>query len=374
MITFCARHIAANAADDQRWDDFLATVPGGNHTQTSLWGRVKATMGWRAVRVVAERHDRVAGGAQILYRRIPAVGAVGYVSRGPVLADDDSALGALLMDEVERTARTLGIRALAVQAPGTTDRWPAYLAARGYVEADTQVAPRATVILDVRPEPDEILAAMTSKTRYNIRLSGRRSVAVREGGVDDLDTYYQLLRATASRQRFTPYPKEYFLAMWRALTPGGHIRLALAEVDGVAVSAQLAIAFGDTVVNKLSVWSGEAGSRRPNEALQWSTIRWAHAGGYGFYDFEGVELAAARALVRGEPLPPSVAQSVTSFKLGFGGDVVLMPAVGVYVSNAGLRWGLTMLSPRVGRAGSVKAIINRARTRAGDRHAQEPKE
>lgn len=352
-------------ADDPAWDAFLTALPGGHHTQTSLWARVKSSMGWQAVRVVIERQGDVVGGAQILYRRLPAVGALGYVSRGPVLRDaDDVALGARILDEIEDVTRELGIRHLTVQPTGSTDETPPFLTGRPYLPSDTQVAPRATTLVDVTPEPDEILAAMSSKTRYNIRLSGRRSVTVREGDATDIGVYHRILVATASRQGFEAAPRRYFDAMWDVLAPAGHVRLCLGEIDGTPVSGQLAVAFGDTVVNKLSVWSGEGGRDRPNEALQWATIQWAHAHGFRRYDLEGLELDAAHAVLRGEPLPTSRSQSVTSYKLGFGGEVVVMPCARVWIRNPAARWGYAHVYPRLGNLQMVRRAVKRLRTTA----------
>lgn len=366
-LSRAGRVLLSHAARDPRWDAFLAGQPGDNHTQTSLWAQIKATMGWRTARVLAERDDRIVGGAQILYRRIPVVGALGYIPHGPVLSDSDEALGAAVKAGVARALGSLRIRVLAVQPPGTTEEWPSYLQSSEYVATDSQLAPRATSVLDVSRDPDEILAAMASKTRYNVRLSGRRSVVVREGTRKDLETYYRILQATASRQGFTPLPKRYFHAIWDTLTPGGHLRFALAEVGGRTVSGQLAIAFGETVNNKLSVWSGEAGRDRPNEALQWSTIRWAHDHGYHWYDFEGLDLLGARAILRDEPLPPSLNQSVTSFKLGFGGDVVLKPPVRLLIPNTALRVAFTKAQPGLSRLGAMKDIVDRLRVRSNPR-------
>jgi lipid II:glycine glycyltransferase (peptidoglycan interpeptide bridge formation enzyme) len=152
--------------------------------------------------------------------------------------------------------------------------------------------------------------------------------------------------------------------MWDVLAPGGHVRLCLAEIDGTPVSAQVAVAFGDTVVNKLSVWSGEGGRDRPNEAVQWSTIRWAHTHGFQRYDLEGLRLEAAYVVLRGEPLPTSTSQSVTSYKLGFGGEVVVMPAASAWISNPVARWGYAHAYPRMGDLHAVRAAIKRLRTSA----------
>jgi lipid II:glycine glycyltransferase (peptidoglycan interpeptide bridge formation enzyme) len=205
---------------------------------------------------------------------------------------------------------------------------------------------------------------MSSKTRYNIRLSGRRSVTVREGGAADIGAYHRILVATASRQGFEAAPRRYFDAMWDVLAPGGHVRLCLGEIDGTPVSGQLAVAFGDTVVNKLSVWSGEGGRDRPNEALQWATIRWAHAHGFHRYDLEGLRLEAAHAVLRGEAPPASTSQSVTSYKLGFGGQVVVMPGACVWIPNRMARRGYAHAYPRLREARAVRAAIKRLRTTA----------
>jgi lipid II:glycine glycyltransferase (peptidoglycan interpeptide bridge formation enzyme) len=208
---------------------------------------------------------------------------------------------------------------------------------------------------------------MSSKTRYNIRLSGRRSVTVREGDASDIPTYHRILMATGARQGFTPPARQYFERMWDVLARRGQIRLCVADVDGAPVAAQVAVAFGDTVVNKLSVWSGRAGRHRPNEAVQWATIEWAHAQGFRIYDLEGIDLRAACAVVRGEPLPQSTSQSVTSYKLGYGGRVVVMPQAHVWIPNPIARWAFGRTYPRISDVRWFRRMIKRLRTSAAAR-------
>ena len=68
------------------WDAFLTKVPRAPYQQSSLWAKVKAGQGWRSALVTVTRDGSIHGGAQLLYRSIPLVGAVGFVARGPVLA------------------------------------------------------------------------------------------------------------------------------------------------------------------------------------------------------------------------------------------------------------------------------------------------
>lgn len=353
-----------DAPDNPQWDAFLAGTDHGHHTQTAVWSQVKASLGWRSIRVVAYRDDEIVAGGQLLYRPWGRLGAVGYMSKGPVIADGNRATADAVFDEIERICRSHRIRVLTLQSPGWEAHPPAWLLHRNLIPSSAKLSPRATILVDVTPTSPEMLAAMASKTRYNVRLSERKGVKVREGSLADLTTYYEILRATAKRQGFEPFPLDYFVHMWEVMRPGGLLRLTLAEVEGAVVAGQLAVPFGNSVVNKLSVWSGEYGHARPNEALQWETMSWAHEQGFELYDLEGINLAAAEALIRGESLPKVQSQTVTSFKLGFGGRVVMGPQAQVLVTNPLLRFGFGTLYPRIGDRMWMRRAVKRFRSSA----------
>jgi len=352
------------ALDEPAWDAFLESTPGGHHVQTSLWAQVKATLGWEPVRLLVTRDEQIVAGAQILLRRLPLVGTIGFISKGPVVGPADPALAEFVVQAVQRVARDRGIRHLTVQPADNGQELAQRLCSAGFQPGSTSVAPTATLLLDVTKDEDVLLAEMSTKTRYNVRLAARKGIRVREGDAQDLHRYYQILTATGQRQGFSPYPERYFTEMWRVLHPHGYINLLLAEYAGDVVSAQLVIAFRDTVINKLSVWSGQHGNRRPNEALQWASIQWAKARGYRYYDFEGINRTAAEALVQNEPLPDALKQSVTSFKLGFGGEAALFPTAYDYVPNPLLRWAYTEIFPAIRNQRQVKRFVKRLRTRA----------
>ena len=45
------------------------------------------------------------------------------------------------------------------------------------------------MLVDLTPDEKAILGAMKSKTRYNIRLSARKGVNVRQGSVDEIEIF-----------------------------------------------------------------------------------------------------------------------------------------------------------------------------------------
>jgi peptidoglycan pentaglycine glycine transferase (the first glycine) len=350
-------------AEDPDWDAFLAETPGGHHVQSSLWARVKAGLGWGSTRVVVTQEEQIVAGAQILVRQLPLIGTVGYVPKGPLLARDDPVLTELVINKLQQVAKTQHIHYLAVQPPHNGEIIAQQLPRWGFRPSSVEVAPTATILIDLTLDLDDILAQMRKKTRQSIRQGLREGITVREGTESDLPTFYRLLVATSQRRKFSPYPEQYFSEMWRVFSPHGCVKLFLAEYRNETVSALLVIPFADTVIFKTGGWSGRQGNHHPNEVLRWSVIRWAKSHGYQYCDLEGIAPKAARVLVRGEPLPESLMKTPTFFKLGFGGQVTLFPTAYDYIYNPFFHWAYSTVFPKIAHWPVVASALNQFRVR-----------
>jgi peptidoglycan pentaglycine glycine transferase (the first glycine) len=348
---------------DPDWDAFVARAPGGPHVQTSLWGQVKALLGWRVARVVVTDQKRIVAGAQLLIRSMPFIGAVAYLTKGPVCASEDIGLAERVIDEVCRVSWSRHVQLLAMQPPNNGQAMVSLLPPRGFHPSSLELAPTATILIDLTPDLDEILARMKRQTRQNIRRSERQGISVHEGTERDLDTFYDLYVATSQRQEFPVYAKKYYTRMWQVLEPHGYIKLLLAKYGAEVVSALLLVPFGDTVIAKILGWSGLYADRRPNEAVFWASIQWAKSHGYPCFDFEGIDPIGARMVLRGESLPESLQHSPDFFKHGFGGQVVLYPEAYDRVSNPILRWVYRKASPRIGGQSVSSRLMDRLRKR-----------
>jgi lipid II:glycine glycyltransferase (peptidoglycan interpeptide bridge formation enzyme) len=279
-------------AEDSRsmWDAFVAEAPRAPYQQSSPWGSAKASQGWRSARMTVTRGGAIKGGAQLLYRSIPLAGAFGVVSRGPVLGSADPSLAAAAAEGLAQLAAACNVTYLIVQVPRDHSEVMApQLLRDGYRAAPEVMAPHNTTTgaLDLSLGEDAILAAMRSSTRRNVRLAQRRGTIVREGGRADLPVLHSLVTSTARRRGFSPPSAASFEAAWAALAPRGMLRMAVAEVGGKPVSAFLWVLFGDTMNCWRGGWSGEHRYQRPNEALEWTGIRWAAEHGLRWYDFHG---------------------------------------------------------------------------------------
>jgi lipid II:glycine glycyltransferase (peptidoglycan interpeptide bridge formation enzyme) len=346
---------------DPLWDAFLEHTPGGYYAQSSLWAQVKASLGWQVVRIKLISQQQIIAGVQILARPIPLVGAAGYVPRGPVQAQGHPAWTQQLLDQMCESAREHRHQVLLMQPADQAIN--DLLLERGFRLTKREVAPLYTLQLDLSASPDDLLAGMERGTRYNIHLSQRKEIAVREGTAADLPAFCQLLRQTGERQGFAVSPPEFFDELWRLFAPGGHVKLYVAQYAGEIVSAQLMILFGDHAVNKFTVWSGAHGNRKPNEAVMWAAIMGARQAGYRCYDFGGLSYKVAQPVLRGEPLPERQKGSVGSFKLRFGGQVVAYPPTHLLATNPLVRWLDDRLTADAENSRLAKNYLHRLRTR-----------
>lgn len=350
--------------EDPDWDAFLLEAAGGHSVQTSLWAQVKAELGWHAVRIIVTRSERIVAGAQLLIHSVPLVGAIGYVPKGPVIAYDDPILTNLVVAKLHEVAKAHRVQYLAVQPPCDIETLTQPLQRWGFQPSPYELAPTATVLIDLTQDLDAIMARMKRGVRYNIRHGLRERIVFREGTESDLPSFYSLFVATSQRQGFPAYPERYYHKMWSALQPRGWIRLFLVECQDEVVSAQLAISFGDTVIRKLSAWAGSYGNYKPNEVLEWGVIRWAKSHGYRCYDFEGINRNLAKRLLRGEPVSDDQLQNAYSFKLGFGGEIRLFASACDYIYNPLLRsiYNVVFRSSGQGTMRSIaRSLIRRVR-------------
>ncbi|GAC1488528.1 MAG: peptidoglycan bridge formation peptidyltransferase VanK-I [Solirubrobacteraceae bacterium] len=345
------RTTISEAPAQPEWDEFVAHTPGGHHVQSTMWAEVKALLGWRARRAVVSRGGTVVAGCQVLLRSLgPAT--LAYVPRGPLAAARDHEAMAAALDGALEIAGSSRLAYLKLQPPTDRSDLEPELVRRGFAASDLEAAPTATVLVDLRLEPDAIMARMRSSVRANIRKAQRKGITIRHGGPADMMLFGELVRATGTRQDFAAYPTSYYERMYALFTASGEACLLLAEHEGRVLSALLLIGFGDTAAYKMGGWSGERSSIRPNELAHWVGMQWARERGFRFYDFEGFPPAVARALRRDED-PAGAKGGTARFKLGFGGDVYLFPGAYDTSPSGLLRPLVRRAAPRLSRARNV---------------------
>jgi len=355
----------SNDIEDKSWDDFLAQNPSGHHVQTSLWAQVKSELGWKALRIKLLNSGEITAGAQILIRNMKPLGSIGYVPKGPVCAPGSSAQFDIVVRELLNLARSKGLRLIAAQAPEHYPGLDNHFRSFDFYQSWLELAPTATIHLDLSTSEKEILSQMKRQTRQNIKRSEREGIEIREGGLDDIYAFYEIHQQTSQRQKFSPYPEKYFIKMWDVMAERGNLVNILAEYKGQVVSSLLIVPFGQTVVAKVLGWSGNHPKKRANDAAFWGAICWAKDHNYQYFDMEGIHRKSALAVLEGSSLPEERRKSPDFFKLGYGGQVILMPMAYDYVPNPIINSIYRIVFGSDERKESLHSAIDRIRRRIG---------
>ncbi len=339
---------------ENEWRTALTALPTPHALQSWAWGAFKARWGWEPTRLVWRADDGLPrAAAQILRRPIPRTPwQMLYVPKGPVWHYHDSALVQSVLADIERFARTH--RALFVKidpdvplafGTGETEMPDAdglavqkMLRVRGWRFSPQQIQFKNTVLLDVNADDDTLLARMKSKTRYNIRLAGRKGVSVRQGTAADLPEFYRLYAVTSHRDGFLIRPEAYYLDVWTQFLRDDAAALLLAEFNGEPIAGVMLFFGGQTAWYMYGASDNRHRNVMPNHLLQWEAIKTARARGCTTYDLWG----APDVFDESDSM-----WGVYRFKMGFGG--ITRQGLGAYdfpVSPLLYRGYLTLL-PRV---------------------------
>jgi peptidoglycan pentaglycine glycine transferase (the first glycine) len=300
--------------DRQRWDEAVVRLPHAHVLQSYEWGAFKSRQGWRPTRLLFLRDAEPVAAASVLLRRLPRGpwGAM-YVPKGPALDYGDVELLVAVLSELERLAREL--RAVFVKidpdVPDERSDVKRLLEARSWRASPEQIQFRNTLLMDLRQSEEELLAAMKSKWRYNIRLSERRGVEVFLGGIGDLPLFYEMYRTTSHRDGFVIRPFSYYSDAWGTFIEQGLAQVFLARYQTEILAGLIVFHFGDRAWYMYGASTDRHRNLMPNHLLQWEAMRWARDQGYAFYDMWG----APEVLDEKDPM-----WGVYRFKEGFGGQ------------------------------------------------------
>jgi lipid II:glycine glycyltransferase (peptidoglycan interpeptide bridge formation enzyme) len=167
----------------------------------------------------------------------------------------------------------------------------------------------------------DLLAQLTQKGRYTIKVAEKQGVVVKEDDLKGLHAFYEVFRETAGRDGFYLHQEAFYRDFLALL--GKDAALYTVWIGDELVGGLIATFFDHQSVYYFGASSGKHRETMAPYALQWHAIRAAKRRGLKIYDFFGVA-------PEGEP--KHVLSGVTQFKTRFGGKRVdyAEPRVFVY--------------------------------------------
>lgn len=288
---------------------FVSASRYGSILQSFEWGDVKSGT-WKPIRVALMKGTEIRATAVLLKRALPFKSIL-YAPRGPVLDFRNTQLVGTVSEQIKSLAAAENCVVLKCDpeieetANGEIDG----LKQNGFIFSQDNIQPRATILLDIREEPDALLKSFHHKTRYNIRLAEKKGVIVREeNSRTGIDHYYSLFKTTSERNRFLILKKEYFVRLWETLSPPGYCTVFTAFFEDQPLASILVTQFGKRMTYLYGASSNQHRNLMPNHLLHWKAILRAREQGMETYDFWGIP----GNVTRNHPL-----YGVYRFKKGF---------------------------------------------------------
>jgi peptidoglycan pentaglycine glycine transferase (the first glycine) len=301
----------------QAWNELIASLPLAHLLQTWEWSQVKTKYGWQAMPFTWQTAgEKPVAAAMVLKRSFPIGGfakkmCVLYIPKGPLMDWADVALRCRVLDNLQAFAKrqaAIFIKidpdvVLGTGVPGAEQAVEftggqtiqSELEQKGWRFSHDQIQFRNTVLVDLTPSEEELLARMKQKTRYNIRLAQKKGVTVRAGTLDDLPLLYHMYAETSIRDNFLIREQGYYQTIWRnfmqvapsasSLQPSSEPLIA--EVGSEPVGAVSMFYFAGQAIYLFGMSRETHREKMPNHLLQWEAIRRARTLGCRTYNLWG---------------------------------------------------------------------------------------
>ncbi len=275
----------------QKWEELVRSCEQSGIMQSIFWARFKRQQGYRTLQVLVFDDQYLVGGT-ICYMANPSRGACVMVSpEGPVIPwqDDRQALKILvtIQDEVSKFACANDMVGWRIEPRLCL---PASGILKAFRRAPFDLLPQETLYLDLRGNAADILGQMRPKGRYNIRLSMKHGVTVREiEPSKSAHVLYPLLIEAAQRDGFFVEPLSFFIDLINTLSPEAMLRCYVAEHDEEVLGAILVSMYGQRATYLYGGISSGKRNLMAGYLLQWQAILESKDANCHFYDFYGYD-------------------------------------------------------------------------------------
>ena len=305
----------------EKFIEFNQKHPKGHFLQSPEWAKLKSE--WKNEVVLSEDKDgNIKGAMSILIRKVPYINSsIMYSPRGPVCDIHNKETFQELVDGAKELAKKYNAFIFRVDPdiPDNDEEFKKIAQEVGFkLKEDVKdfnevIQPRYVFRLNVKDKTEEeLLKSFHEKTRYNIRLAGRKGATIRDGNREDLKDFYKIMQETGNRDNFLIRPLEYFEKMYDCMGKD-YLRVIMADYNGKPISGAIAIYYGNKVWYLYGASSNQNRNVMPNYLVQWEMIKWALEKKCDIYDFRGVS---------GHVDEHHPQYGIYKFKKGFNGDFV----------------------------------------------------
>lgn len=296
------------------WDNFIESVFPSTFLHTWAWGEFEESLGRKIKRVgVCENGSLI---AVCLWTLIRAKrGSFILCPHGPIIKKEIKDLKPII-SELLNFAKTLAkenkcdfIRVSTLIEDKEEHR--KVFKDLGFRLAPIHMHSELAWILNISGTEEELLSGMKKNTRYSIKKAIKDGVEIKTStSMDDFEKFWKIYMATANRQNFTPYSRDFLTKEFELFFKENKAVLFFAQYQGEAISTAFIVFSNGSGFYHHGASDNHFPGITASEFVQWQAILEAKRRGMTKYNFWGV-------------VPETATKhpwfGLSKFKRGFGG-------------------------------------------------------
>lgn len=299
----------------------LEEFPAGNNLlQTPFWGGFKSLFGWKPHPFLIHYGGKEFG-LLLLSRSVGGSLPMAYAPHAPNITLPLEDHGFFLRRLSNALQGELPMGTLFIRYDLIWEKEASFKGGGRLKKSPSTIQPPDTVILNLDGDEDGILAKMSKKCRYNIRLARKKGVeieVVHEYQLPKkLSEWHTLYQETASRDRIAIHSREYYSKLFATNnqnSSGVSLELLMAHHEGETLAGIITARCGDTATYLYGASSNSKRYLMPNHLLQWEAIQRSRDAGSLRYDLFGIPPDGEN--------PNHPMHGLYRFKTGFGGEAI----------------------------------------------------
>ncbi|MBP5648363.1 peptidoglycan bridge formation glycyltransferase FemA/FemB family protein [Candidatus Saccharibacteria bacterium] len=305
------------------WEKIMKKYPEANFLQSPAYGKMNEILGYKVIS--EDFNDK---GWALMIVRDAKRGRYLEIPCGPLIDWEDKKLARKVCERISEIAKREKCVFVRIRPQLMANKKNLQiLADLGLKKSPMHLAAEHTVLIDLTLSEEELLANMRRQTRYDVRRAGKLGIVVEKNRDKKIfEEFHKVQAETAKRQNFIPPDLKTVLAEREAF--GDNISIYTARTaEGEA------IAYGMIIQNEHEGDYYEAASTLLNRklpgahALLWQAMQDLKKVNCKRFNLWGIAPTGQ---------PNHRYAGVTTFKTGFGGEVVeYVPAHDLVISKIG---------------------------------------
>lgn len=307
------------------WVEITQKFPEANFLQSPSYAKMNEKLGTKVITELFHTKETVSGSALMIIRNAKR-GRYLEIPCGPLIDWENKKIVRDVLDRIHKIAteeKCVFVR-IRPQLIASAENLR-LLENLGLKKSPMHLAAEHTVIIDLTESEENLLADMRRQTRYEVRRASKLGVTVEKSRTEEIfKEFHKIQVETAKRQNFVPPDLKTLMAERENLN---------SEIYIAKTTEGEPIAYGLIIKDGKEAEYYEAASTPLNRklpgayALLWQAMKDLKSEGYERFNLWGIAPAGQ---------PHHRYAGVTTFKTGFGGEIVeYVPAHDMVISKIG---------------------------------------